>query len=101
MNTKNRIIGVKILVMMVLPLIGAAAMFSLIHAFQLEKGNMLGAGVYTLGIVLLGLGVPYVMLKTLFSAAHTQNPGQEKEIHMADMPDDKDEIAHKLDAHSH
>lgn len=98
MQAKEWNIGAKLLLIAVVPLIGTGIMFALTHAFNLEAGSAVGATVYTLSLVFLGLAIPYVMLKTLFSAAHTQNPIDEKEIHLEDIPDDKDQLGRKLDS---
>ena len=47
---------------------------------------------FTLAIIVLGLLIPYWMLKLVSKAAHEHNP-EEREMHLDDIPKDKEQLA--------
>jgi len=89
-----------LLVIIAIPVIGYGIMHGLAFVIPLsegQEGESIGPIFYNMILIILGLLIPYVMLKLLFKAAHMRNP-QEKEFHIEDLPKDKEQLAHKLDA---
>lgn len=89
-----------VLLVMLIPLVGYALMHGLIYLFPMEgsSDNTASYLFYTLIIIGLGLGVPCLMLKTGFHAAHTRNH-KEKELSLADVPKDKEQLLNQRDNH--
>ena len=48
---------------------------------------------YTIILIAVGLLTPYLMLKLALHVAHLKNRN-EKELHLKDLPRDKDDLAH-------
>ena len=95
MNKPKYISNLALLVL--LPIIGATVMYALIFAFNKAPDSTLAAGVYSVIIIFLGLAVPYWMLKAFSVAAHEWNP-REKELHLVDLPKDKEQMDRKTNA---
>lgn len=79
-----------IAVIALLPLLGYGLTYGLNIAAPMSEGGMSYHVLFILLIIVMGLGVPYWMMKLLSRAAHVQNP-QEKEFQLSDLPKDKDD----------
>jgi hypothetical protein len=82
----------KIALTIAIPFLGALAMHLLIYLIPMSEKTTLQHALYSITLTLLGLAIPFWMLKALFSAAHTRNR-HEKEFTLRDIPKDKDELA--------
>ncbi len=82
-----------------MPLLGFALMrvLTVIPMSETSTGNHY---LFTVLIYLLGLAIPFFMLKLLFHAAHLRNP-EEKQMHLADIPANKDDLAVTLKSRQH
>jgi hypothetical protein len=73
-----------------LPIVGSTIMYFSIYAVPMTDHPSYRYVVYTALVIALGLLVPYFMLKAFSIAAHQWDP-REKELHMKDLPKDKDQ----------
>lgn len=74
-----------------LPIIGYGISYAMVQVFPMsEQGDILRA-LFVFLIILLLLAVPYFMLKLSMHVAHKNNP-REREMYLADMPKDKDQL---------
>ncbi len=81
-----------VLLAILIPVAGYAAMHLAIYFLGLNQQSSAAAYVfYTVFIIALGLALPYWMLKAGRHAAHLRNR-QEGELHLSDIPKDKDEL---------
>jgi hypothetical protein len=79
-------------IFILLPLLGYGAMRLIVYLFGGTDGtNIFFLIMMGLAVVLIGLTVPYLMLKTTFLDAHVWNR-EEKEIKLSDIPKDQDDI---------
>lgn len=80
---------------------GYALMHALVYIMPMSvNSNTAIYIVFTLAIIALGLFIPYAMLKTGMHTAHKYN-NTEKEVELADIPKDKQQMAHSIDASLH
>lgn len=80
--------------MITIVLVGAGAMYWLIYAFPMDDESMVLHTVYAVVMIVLGLAIPYWVLKLGIHRAHLQNP-QEKEMELSDIPKDRQDMARK------
>lgn len=66
----------------------------------LPMESLLGSSLILMLIILIGLAVPYWIIKAGFFAAHLNNRN-EKNIHLDDLPKDADRIARTHHRHRH
>lgn len=98
---KSRYIGWMVALIVLIPTVGYGVMHVLVYLFPMSETSTISHITYTLILIALGLVIPYAMLKALFSAAHRQNPRQEKELHLEDLPKDKDDMVSDLSHRAH
>lgn len=75
-----------------IPLIGYGIMHLLVYVVPVSEDNVFSNFFYTAIVIVLGLGIPYAMLKLLFHAANLKNR-REKPLRLQDIPKDKDQLA--------
>jgi len=80
---------------LLLPFVGAAVMYAIIFAFPMGQDSIISHFIYTLIIITLGLGIPYSFLKSFSIAAHEWDE-HEPELHIEDLPKDKDDYENTL-----
>ncbi len=74
-----------------IPAVGYGVMHLLVYVLPMAETSTGSHVVYTIILIGLGLAVPYWMLKAGIHAAHKHNP-QERELHLSDVPKDKDQL---------
>jgi hypothetical protein len=72
---------------------GIGLMYLLVYILPMGTQTILSHVVFTLALIILGLGAPYLMVKAGFHAMHTRDP-REKEMHLSDIPKDKEDLDH-------
>ena len=88
--------GLLITCAVLIPLLGYALMHVLIYIYPLsQESHFLRYTIYTLALIVLGLVIPYAMLKAGVAAAKLRNP-DEKSLEIKDIPKDKDELAETM-----
>jgi hypothetical protein len=97
---KSHYIGWMIALIVLLPTVGYGLMHFLIYVFPMSETSTWSHIIYTVILIALGLTIPYFMLKALFSAAHRQNPRDEHELHLKDLPKDKDDLVSDFQHHA-
>jgi hypothetical protein len=80
---------------LLLPVVGALIMYGLIFAFPMGEDAMISHIVYTIIIITLGLLVPFGFLKAFSIAAHEWD-SNEQELHLEDMPKDKEQYTNTI-----
>jgi hypothetical protein len=80
-----------------IPVIGYGIMHLSVYLLPVSGESLWGDLAFTLLLIFLGLAIPYWMLKLAFHRAHMRNP-EEKDMHLSDLPKDKDDLVHP---HSH
>jgi hypothetical protein len=75
-------------------LAGYGIMYLLTYAIPMTENTTLNHLLFTVILIALGLTIPYWMLKLLFDAARMRNP-HEKNLHLSDIPKDKDQLTQK------
>lgn len=93
---RNSRINLIIAAIILLPFIGYGVMLMTTY-IPMSESSMGNHFIFTVLLIVLGLAIPYWMLKMLFHAANIRNP-HEKHMHLSDIPEDKDRLASKLDA---
>ena len=73
--------------------VGYFIMNLLAYVMPMDTGTTASHVLFTLVLITLGLGAPYLMVKAGFHALHTFDP-REKEMHLSDIPKDKDDLDH-------
>ncbi len=76
------------------PVVGYLVMY----AIPISETNIFYHVAYTIILTLLGLCIPYLMLKFAMHGAHIRNP-QEHELEISDIPKDQDQLVGKFKAH--
>lgn len=82
-------------VIVVLPVLAFGLSYGLNHVVPLSDDNGIYSGVFQLMMVLIGIGIPFVMLKLLSKASHELDP-HEKIIELMDIPRDKASMDRKI-----
>lgn len=86
---------VHILLMALVPAMAVAGfliMYALVHEFSLDSGANFGAALLMLLLIVIGLGVPYMMLKLGVHEAGKVRDQNEKELNIKDIPKHQDEL---------
>ncbi len=94
MKKDNKIITT-IIILLLIPVIGFGAMRWTHLLVPLSDGGTATYILYTIILIAIGLLIPYGIMKLLFHSAHLNN-SDEKELHIADLPKDKDDAEHSL-----
>lgn len=95
MQKENKVFAITA-VIIVLPVLAFGLSYGLNHVVPLGQDNSgIYGGVFQLMMVLIGIGIPFVMLKLLSKASHEIDP-HEKIIEMRDIPRDKAAMNRKI-----
>lgn len=89
--TRRSVISVVVITCIItIPLIGFGLMQLLVYFLPISESTVT-QGLYMLGLIGLGLALPYWMLKLGVHEAHERNK-QEREVKLTDIPKDKDQL---------
>ncbi|MFO1242267.1 MAG: hypothetical protein U1E36_03585 [Rickettsiales bacterium] len=77
-----------------LPIIGYLVMRMLPQSFETDGDDTTWHVIAYLMLIVVALGVPFLMLKSIFKSAHL-NDRREPEVELKDIPKDKEQIARK------